>query len=100
MPAAVNGSATTAMRSDGAPAIQKGSNAQFGIVEGDGSTINCVAGVCTSIGGISVTSIVPGTTTIGGATAPCVIENTGTTVMGCTAETAPGLLSEQRPPHW
>ena len=88
-PAAVNGSATTAMRSDGAPAIQKGSNAQFGIVEGDGSTINCVAGVCTSIGG-SATSIVPGTTTIGGATAPCVIENTGTTVMGCTAETGTG----------
>ena len=88
-PTAVNGSATTFLRSDGAPAIQKGTDAQFGIVEGDGATITCVAGVCTAIGG-SATSIVPGTTTIGGATAPCVIENTGTTVMGCTAETGTG----------
>lgn len=43
---AVNGAATTYMRSDGAPAVQKGTNAQFGIVEGDGATITCVTGVC------------------------------------------------------
>lgn len=45
-PTAVNGSATTFMRSDAAPAVQKGSNAQFGIIEGDGQTITCVTGVC------------------------------------------------------
>src|ERR1700674_177692 len=32
-PSAVNGSAPTFMRSDGAPAVQKGSSSQFGIVE-------------------------------------------------------------------
>lgn len=88
-PVAVNGSATTYMRSDAAPAIQKGSNAQFGIVEGDGTTLTCIAGVCSSIGGVA-TSITPGTTTVVGATAPCIIENTGTTVMGCIAETGTG----------
>lgn len=47
-PTAVNGSASTFMRSDGAPAIQKGTNSQFGIVEGDGTTLKCDAtpGVC------------------------------------------------------
>lgn len=48
-PTAVNGSAPTFMRSDGAPAIQKGTNAQFGVVEGDGVTFTCVAGVCSTI---------------------------------------------------
>jgi hypothetical protein len=43
---AVNGSATTFMRSDGAPAVQKASNSQFGVMEGDGSTISCTSGVC------------------------------------------------------
>jgi hypothetical protein len=47
-PTANNGSATTFMRSDASPAVQKGTNAQFGIVEGDGSTITCVLGVCTA----------------------------------------------------
>jgi hypothetical protein len=44
-PTAVNGVATTFMRSDAAPAIQKASAAQFGIVEVDGTTITAVAGV-------------------------------------------------------
>jgi hypothetical protein len=44
-PTAVNGSATTYMRSDGAPAVQKASAAQFGIVEVDGTTITSIAGV-------------------------------------------------------
>lgn len=44
-PAAVNGTATTFMRSDGAPAVQKGSASAFGIVEADGSTITASAGV-------------------------------------------------------
>lgn len=45
--AAVNGAATTFMRSDAAPAIQKGSNSQFGVTECDNVLIDCttVAGV-------------------------------------------------------
>jgi hypothetical protein len=44
-PAAVNGSASTYMRSDAAPAVQKATGAQFGIVEGDGSTVTLTGGV-------------------------------------------------------
>lgn len=47
-PTAVNGSATTFLRSDGAPPVQKGTNAQFGIVEGDGQSIVCNTGVCST----------------------------------------------------
>lgn len=43
---AVNGSATTCMRSDGAPAIQKATSSQFGLMKPDGTTISCTAGVC------------------------------------------------------
>lgn len=42
---AVNGSATTFMRSDAAPAIQKTSSTQFGVVKVDGTTITAVGGV-------------------------------------------------------
>lgn len=58
-PTAVNGSSATFMRSDAAPAIQLGTNAVKGLVSGDGSTINCVAGVCTATtgGGGSVTTV-------------------------------------------
>ena len=48
-PAAVNGSATTFMRSDGAPAIQKASSSQFGIVEVDGTSITASAGVISTV---------------------------------------------------
>jgi hypothetical protein len=48
---AVNGSASTAMRSDAAPAIQKATNAQFGLAKGDGTTITCVAGLCSALTG-------------------------------------------------
>jgi hypothetical protein len=44
-PSAVNGTATTFLRSDGAPAIQKASSSVFGIVEVDNSTITASAGV-------------------------------------------------------
>jgi hypothetical protein len=79
-PAAVNGAAGTFMRSDAAPAVQKGTNAQFGIIEGDGTTITCVAGVCSTVltqtigtwspidgsgAGLTFTSIVAGYTQIG-----------------------------------
>lgn len=49
-PVAVNGSATTFMRSDGAPAVQKGTNSQFGIVEVDGTTITSASGVISAAG--------------------------------------------------
>ncbi len=42
---AVNGVATTYMRSDAAPAIQKATAAQFGVVEVDDSSIAATAGV-------------------------------------------------------
>lgn len=45
---AVNGSASTFMRSDAAPAVQKGSSSQFGVVKVDGSTITEVGGVISS----------------------------------------------------
>jgi hypothetical protein len=47
-PAAINGSATTFMRSDAAPAVQKASSSQFGIVEVDNTTITSNAGVITA----------------------------------------------------
>lgn len=48
---AVNGAATTFMRSDGAPAVQKASAAQFGLVKVDGTTITAAAGVISAVGG-------------------------------------------------
>jgi hypothetical protein len=42
---AVNGSATTWMRSDAAPPVQKGSSSVFGIVKVDGTTITSSSGV-------------------------------------------------------
>lgn len=48
---AVNGVATTFMRSDAAPAVQKASASQFGIVEVDGTTITASGGVITAVGG-------------------------------------------------
>lgn len=49
-PVAINGTATTFMRSDAAPAIQKASASQFGIVEVDGTTITAAAGVISATG--------------------------------------------------
>lgn len=54
-PTAVNGSASTYMRSDAAPPVQKGTNAVFGLVEGDGSTISLSSGVAT-VANITVNS--------------------------------------------
>lgn len=48
---AVNGAATTFMRSDAAPAVQKGSAAAFGILKVDGTTITATAGVISAVGG-------------------------------------------------
>lgn len=55
-PAAVNGVAATFMRSDAAPAIQKASAAQFGIVEVDGTTITAAAGVISAAAATSSTA--------------------------------------------
>lgn len=46
---AVNGSALTFMRSDGAPAVQKGLSTQFGIVKVDGTTITSSGGIISSV---------------------------------------------------
>lgn len=51
-------------------------------------TVCTLGGTCTL--SVSASSITPGTTTIVGATAPCAIENSATTVMACTAETGTG----------
>jgi hypothetical protein len=48
---AVNGVATTFMRSDAAPAVQKASASQFGLVKVDGTTITASGGVISSSGG-------------------------------------------------
>lgn len=44
-PSANNGVATTAMRSDATPAVQKASSSQFGLTEPDGCTITTASGV-------------------------------------------------------
>lgn len=46
---AVNGSATTAMRSDAAPAVQKATTSVFGIVKADGTTITVSGGVIMAV---------------------------------------------------
>lgn len=72
-PTAVNGSATTFLRSDGAPAVQIGTAAQKGIVQADGTTISVSAGVISSVNNGTVTSVAT-TCGISGGT----ITNTGT----------------------
>jgi hypothetical protein len=44
-PIANNGASTNFMRADATPAVQKGSNSQFGIVQVDGTTITSTLGV-------------------------------------------------------
>lgn len=48
---AIPGTATTFMRSDAAPAVQKASASQFGIVKVDGTTITETGGVISASGG-------------------------------------------------
>ena len=54
---AVNGAATTCMRSDAAPAVQLGSSSQFGIVKVDGVTITASAGVISSVAPATATTL-------------------------------------------
>lgn len=50
-PTAINGSAVTFLRSDGAPAVQLGSSLQAGLLQVDGTTITSTLGVITAVGG-------------------------------------------------
>ena len=54
---AVNGAATTCMRSDAAPAVQLGSSSQFGIVKVDGITITATGGVISSVAPATATTL-------------------------------------------
>jgi hypothetical protein len=56
-PSAVNGSATTFMRSDAAPAVQKASASQFGIAEVDGTSITASSGVISASGSLGGTAV-------------------------------------------
>lgn len=58
---AVNGAATTYMRSDGAPAIQKTSSSLFGLAKVDGTTITASAGVISAAPTSAVPSVQSGT---------------------------------------
>jgi hypothetical protein len=60
-PTAVNGVATTFMRSDGAPAVQQGSSSQKGIVQVDGTTITASSGVISAAPISAVPSVQTGT---------------------------------------
>lgn len=93
-PTAVNGSAPAFMRSDAAPAVQKGTNSQFGLVQGDGSTISCAAtpGICSAlIDGIFPSATVAGTLVYWNATAWVVLpgNTTGTQVLSENASGVP-----------
>lgn len=57
---AVNGVATTFMRSDGAPAIQKGSSSVFGIVQVDNTTITASSGVISAAAPTATVSLQTG----------------------------------------
>jgi hypothetical protein len=58
---AVNGVATTFLRSDGAPAIQKGSSSLFGIVKVDNTSITASSGVISTVPISAVPSVQSGT---------------------------------------
>lgn len=64
---AVVGVAATFMRSDSAPAVQKATSAQFGLVKVDGTTITETGGVISSAGGGGGLVLITETTTSGSA---------------------------------
>ena len=83
-PTAVNGSLTTFMRSDAAPAIQLGSASQKGIVQVDGTSITASAGVISAVGAVSSVTggigvAVSPTTGAVVVSAPVTVRNTTTT---------------------
>lgn len=94
-PAAVNGVATTFMRSDAAPAVQLGTATQKGIVQVDGT------GICASLGVISLCAPYPAAANPTAAAGPTAINGTATTFMRSDAAPAvqggsnsvPGIIS-------
>ncbi len=69
-PSAVTGSASTFMRSDAAPAIQKGSDSLFGILKVDGTTVTASGGVISAAASTTVgnpTALIGMTATNGAA---------------------------------
>lgn len=97
-PFAINGSATTYMRSDAAPRIQTATDTQYGIVEGDGTTI--------TINGSGVVSANTATSSAKGIVEP---DNTSITINGSGVISATGVLSAAQvkalavsipPPTW
>ena len=81
---AVNGTATTFMRSDAAPAVQKASSSAFGIAKVDGTTITATGGVL-SVPGLAATTfdsnqVVAGNTTPSGG-AISLVHNNGDPVV-------------------
>jgi hypothetical protein len=61
---AVTGVATTFMRSDAAPAVQKTSSSVFGLAKVDGTSITAAAGVITSVPGVASRTVTGATDTI------------------------------------
>jgi hypothetical protein len=84
-PSAVNGSASTYMRSDAAPACQKATNSQFGLMEGDGSTISCTTGVCSTVAAAATI-----TYQIGRPSGDYTVTGSQATVTGCTVSLTAG----------
>lgn len=85
---AVNGVATTFMRSDAAPAVQKTSSSQFGLCKVDNVTITASSGVITSVGGAATLAV--GSSSI-----------TGSTGVGAILwDSGPGTLEESANFEW
>jgi hypothetical protein len=91
-PAAINGTATTFMRSDAAPLIQKGSSSQFGLAECDNTTISCSGGVFASLGVAGPGSAVSGNIDIYNGTTGKLIQDSGVAISGQASATL-GVLS-------
>jgi len=79
--------ATTAANLSGTPALPNGTTATTQTLADNTTKIATDAFVLANAGG-SATSITPGTTTVVGATAPCLISNSTSTTMGCAATNA------------
>lgn len=92
-PTVINGTATTFMRSDAAPAIQLGSNTQKGLLQVDGTTITATSGVITATYPGSFSGFANPTASIGLTT----VNGTATTAMRSNA--APSL-SQSISPTW
>lgn len=84
----VNGTATSFMRSDGAPAVPLGSTTVFGLLKADGTTITVSGGVISAVGGGGPAAANP-TATAGSAA----VNGTATTFMRSDAAPAVALAS-------